>query len=64
MARAALRWNAERMAKESKLAKNTVLAFETGHGVRASSILRIQTVFEKRGLSFDGLTITVPKTLT
>lgn len=49
MARAGLRWSVEDLATKSKLAKNTVLAFELGRSVRDRSINCMRTAFEAAG---------------
>lgn len=63
MARGALHWSVEELARESELAKNTVLAFELGRTVRDVSMRQIQAAFEAHGISFSltakGMTVTL-----
>lgn len=64
MARGALHWTVEELARQAQLAKNTVMAFEAGRSVRGSSVQAMQDVFEDRGIQFDTSPTRTSVTLT
>ena len=52
MARAALKWSTEKLAKSAGLDKTTVNRFENGNDSYASTAKKLQTVFEQHGIEF------------
>lgn len=52
MARAALGWSIRRLAQEAELASNTVLAFERGRPVLASTEQIIRSTLANAGQTF------------
>lgn len=53
MARAALGWSIRRLAQEAELASNTVLAFERGRPVLASTEQIIRQTLAQHGIEFS-----------
>ncbi len=52
MARAALKWSTEKLARASGLDKTTVNRFENGKVSYTSTATKLQTTFEAEGLAF------------
>jgi transcriptional regulator with XRE-family HTH domain len=52
MARAALDWSAQDLAKRARVGSNTVVRFENGKPANASTVTLIQQAFEAAGVRF------------
>jgi len=52
MARAALGWSTQDLAREASVGGNTVNRFEAGHDARLSSVQKMQRVLEAAGITF------------
>ena len=52
MARAALDWSLLDVQEKSGINKNTVVRFEAGKGVLASTVLKLEETFAKEGIVF------------
>lgn len=52
MARAALGWSTQHLAREADVGANTVNRFEAGQDARMSSVDKMRHAFEKAGLEF------------
>ena len=52
MARAALGWSTQDLAREAGVGTNTVNRFEAGHDARVSSVQKMQRVLEEGGVEF------------
>ena len=61
MARAALNWTFNDLARAAKLSGNTVLSFEKGIRVRDRSVVQIQQALERAGCVFEGNSVKVVK---
>ena len=53
MGRAALEWNAKRLADEAGLGSATVARFELGRPVAADTIAKMQRAMERAGVKFE-----------
>ncbi len=53
MGRAALEWNAKRLADEAGLGTATVARFELGETVAADTIVKLQSAMEAAGVQFS-----------
>jgi transcriptional regulator with XRE-family HTH domain len=53
MARAALNWSANDLAKASKLGYATVARFESGHNLAVGSVSAMQAALEAEGIAFN-----------
>lgn len=49
---AVLKWDMKRLAGEASVAKSTVYRFETGRGVLATNLRKIQVALEGAGIEF------------
>ena len=65
MGRAALEWNAKRLADEAGLGSATVARFELGRPVATETITRMQSAMEAAGVQFSRkdafLVVSVPE---
>ncbi|KMO20364.1 hypothetical protein QR78_11005 [Methylobacterium indicum] len=52
MARAALAWSTQDLAREAEVGVNTVNRFEAGQDARLSSVEKMQRALEKGGIEF------------
>lgn len=52
MARAALAWSTQDLAREAEVGANTVNRFESGQDARISSVEKMQRALEKAGVEF------------
>nr|WP_210249211.1 MULTISPECIES: helix-turn-helix domain-containing protein [unclassified Methylobacterium] len=52
MARAALGWTTQDLAREASVGANTINRFEAGQDARLSSVEKIRTALEAAGLEF------------
>ena len=52
LARAALKWSLADLEAKTGVSKNTLVRFEAGGGVHHSTVVKIEDVFAKAGISF------------